>query len=194
MQQLAWTWILCGLTAGAYAVPGSADESPAAITYRPLTLNDYPIKQDVKGASDAYTAVRMSYQYEQQTMPEGDGQRAEVRMVDITCSMLPEKSWRRATPKDPAALLQHEQGYFDICEAAARRLRLQTTSIYPVGHGADASSAQQDLDASLKKFFAKRTADMRQEWARYNKATKHGRLAAKKHARGSKTRVVQARK
>ena len=142
-------------------------------------MEDFPIRQHVAPNLDAFTQVRMTYHFEQKTIQEGAMWRSEVVLMDIHCMMSPDKSWRRSAPKDPKATLMHEQGHFDICEGAARRLRMQTLSTYPVGRGSNNTAAETDLKHALDAYFAKRYEEVNREHRKYDKETKHGRVGAK---------------
>ena len=168
------------LLAGGSAAMASEGHEP--IEYRALTLEDFPIRQHVAPNLDAFTWVRMSFHFQQKTIQEGAMWRSEVVLMDIQCAMSPDKSWRRATPKNPKAALIHEQGHFDICEAKARQLRMQTLSAYPVGRGSDRTAAETDLSHALNTYFAKRYEELGREHLKYDKETKHGRLALKQKA------------
>lgn len=159
----------------------AADSHPL-IEYRALKMEDFPIRSHVAPNLDAFTYVRMGYHIQQKTLQDGKMWTSEVVMMDIQCTMNRDKSWRRATPKDAAATLIHEQGHFDICEGRARQLRMQTLSSYPVGRGSDRTAAETDLTHALSVYFAKRYEELDREHRKYDKETKHGRVAAKQKA------------
>ena len=173
--------VVFGLVFGSHRVAEAAESHPL-IEYRALKMEDFPIRAHVAPNLDAFTFVRMSYHMQQKTIQDGAMWQSEVVMMDIQCIMNPDKSWRRATPKDAAATLIHEQGHFDICEGRARQLRMQTLSSYPVGRGSDRIAAETDLDHALSVYFAKRYEELNREHRKYDKETKHGRTAAKQRA------------
>src|SRR5205807_1030803 len=89
------------------------------------------------------------------------------------------KSWRRSEIRDPAALLAHEQGHFDLNEIKAVTLRRMPLAEYPSGSGATREAAVEDLRAKMQRFFDAAIADLQREHDHYDEETHHGQIAEK---------------
>lgn len=125
--------LLLGL-AVASSVPAGAGE--AGFRWRPLTLEDFrgpvpPRDQRLREggfeAAVAHTRIEREVRFE----IAADG-RISITGMTFTAFFDPAQAWidrQGLPPEGLAALLRHEQGHFDITEAAARALTAGTAGI-----------------------------------------------------------------
>ena len=126
---------------------------------------------------EAMTVTRVALDYKFRVSRAGTGYRATLKSLSVKAVFLPNESWWRA-PHDEA-LLDHEQGHFDIAEIAARRLRLAFRKLLRGSRklsatGDTAEEAGAALVAKLEKvnqISEKQTAIEHEE---YDRTTLHG--------------------
>jgi hypothetical protein len=167
--------------AGRPALP-QAPEGP--VPYHKLTWHDFRVDDQIRSneSVSAHTAARISYHYRSNTAGRGGNYTALVTQVQILSGFDPSNSWRRShTKSDPAQLLQHEQGHLDINEIKANALRQLKLNLFPVGRGATAQAARDDLRRNLQIFFDAQLQEVRQQQARYDQETEHGKQAQKQN-------------
>jgi hypothetical protein len=159
------------------AAPSLA-QGGALVPYRQLTWDDFPVNDSVASELDATTMARIGYNYQLRLARSGALFIASVRAIQIRSGLDRAASWRKSHMKrDPAAVLAHEQGHFDLNEIRAAQLRQLKPDSYPAGMGASPQAAAEDLRARLKTFFDAQIAAAQREHDRYDQETEHGRRA-----------------
>lgn len=129
----------------------SEEETPRWRAYAdgPLQATDFKLdapasrtEQEAKHEAMIYLDIRVDYRYSTST---GAGKvTLKPEKISVWAAMDLSRSWFSSSAKRPMALLDHEQGHFDLHEVAARKL-------------------QRDLDAQLAGAKLKYTARTEQE-------------------------------
>ena len=144
----------------------------------PLKERDFLAKPEAGSIRRAFTVPRMHwtmrYQFDKKTPTS-----VVVTAIEITvwAIVVQTESWSR--PGLDARLLDHEQGHFDITQAAALEARLKIRQLevqrrLPTGRGADVKSAVEDLRRQTAEVFAPihDASILRQR--EYDRETDHG--------------------
>jgi hypothetical protein len=158
--------------------PPAFSQGEDLIPYRLLTWNDFPVNDQIGDSMSAHTQARLRYNYQPRYSRRGALVVAMVGAIEIQSGFDRSRSWRKSQFKsDPTELLAHEQGHLDLNEIRAVQLRQLKLSSYPVGMGATAQAAADDLRGKLKTFMDAQIAEIQQQHDRYDKETNHGRQA-----------------
>ncbi len=157
-------------------------EEPRLHRDGPLTADEFRqkppaqmMKNGVRISAFTTTDTRYTYSYNYET--EDGKTTAKVTRLHVEARFVPEKSWNAR--KGNAALLDHEQGHFDIAEIYSLKMQIELAMARNAGQPlqviADSPSvAVKQLDKHLKKYFDDSAADAKEANLRYDRATEHG--------------------
>jgi len=156
----------------------------------PLTWSDFrwgtPPAQTNYAAVTGYTFSVAQYK-EEVDKPVERGPHdftAKARLKNVKCraSFSPKDSWSKAG-QQTAALLNHEQGHFNLAEVSARELCRDLKAIEVTGQGPDPVAAHNDalakLRAKKKEVRAAAWAANDQRQKQYDDETKNGTIPTK---------------
>jgi hypothetical protein len=143
------------------------------LPYRKLTMDDFPVDDQVKSPHLMHTEGFFHYQY-RSLWTERDGLvTATVSQLTLRSGFDKNKSWKRRGLGENDALLDHEQGHLDINELHANRLRVKRD--LPIGSGQTADSAMEDLRVKVKALVEQMAKDAQTEQDQYDAETNHGK-------------------
>lgn len=138
------------------------------------------------------TGIYYNYRYKASL----DGERVKLTLseIEVYGAVTPAKSWN-ASPGD-AALMDHEQGHFDISAISAAQAQAKISVMIDKGHlqgqGKDTAAAKKDLDDRLAKVFKECIDQLFQADRYYDKETRHGAdLAAQARRRRLHKRLLR---
>lgn len=148
----------------------------------PLKLSEFRrnTKDSIRGRANTMTRVMYEYKtYAKQTKPKHF--EVELRSMKVYSIFLPEASWWNHPPSD--ALLDHEQGHFDIAEITARRLQASFRKALKSGKtirglGRSLEAAQKQLEAKLQKVIDLANKQSLEENQEYDSLTRHSVLVS----------------
>ncbi|MEK6233116.1 MAG: hypothetical protein N2C14_00235 [Planctomycetales bacterium] len=175
---IAWA-IACVATA-----IGEDAKEPGWRRYRegPMTLADFqkpppsPLPRSGRLQLRARTWTELMYRYRYQGDVENGKAKATATEVDLFAVIHRDKSWN-GFPKD-RALLDHEQGHFDLAEIAARGarklLKERVTEKVLTGEGPDRASAKADLARKIEFYLRAFTRQRDLADTAYDEQTRHG--------------------
>lgn len=157
-----------------------------------LTVDDFRAKipngfEDL----DAIVHTQLSFRYTFRTVPVEDGVKVVCTQVACNAEQVPGKSWIRLADEsnsDVEALLDHEQGHFDLSQLMAKkaqlRLKYLTRKKKLVGRGADETAAEAELARKIQAQLSPFERQLMSVNSEYDKETEHGQIkAAQKKAR-----------
>jgi hypothetical protein len=138
-------------------------EMPSERAYHdgPLTAADFQGKRPADAKTMAWTELDYQFRYRYRSEPRGSGRVATLTEIDIWTVLRREQSWN-IRPKD-AALLDHEQGHFDLAQTHALEALLQlrrsfnTADVLRARGTTDKDAAKKletQIDAALEAFVA----------------------------------------
>lgn len=177
-------WIGCWPEYVFAQVKDNAKEAESTRRYGdgPLTAEDFvgdvPELRIINGItmrSNVFTDVRYTYQCDGRNLPNG---KFEVRLTQAEVFAIVDrrKSWN-AAPED-AALMDHEQGHFDISALTAARLQARFDRLIKDKSlrvmGADRAAALQEMEKKVAAQMDELRQTWRDEQATYDRETVHG--------------------
>jgi hypothetical protein len=149
---------------------------------RPLTWDDFlgavPARIDASRVAESNTSISWSYRYE----VEWQRQRCVFRIVSIdsTTGFHPDSSWARPEHRTPA-VLEHEQGHFDITRIYQQRFAETTRELVGVsrecGGGRRARVArniEREIDRLAGSVYDAIWQQQTKEQNAYDRETNHG--------------------
>ncbi len=166
---------LLSVWASAYAEP---PKSERRYDQGPLKHNEF--RKDAEDAipGRAKTMARVMYSYRTQIERKGP-ERFQVQLtsLDAYSVFLPKESWW--SYRNSIALLDHEQGHFDIAEITARRLELAVRQAIKKGQsiggfGKTLKQANAELSKKLQRVIDIANEQSVEENADYDRKTLHG--------------------
>jgi len=137
-----------------------------------------PAVRNVNGVKvSAYTTTDTKYTYSYNYETEDGRTTAKVTRVKVEARFVPEKSWNAL--KGNPALLDHEQGHFDLAEIYSLKMQVELAMARNAGHSMQVTAdspqaAVSQLEKHMKKYFDTMSADTREANIRYDRATEHG--------------------
>ncbi len=102
-----------------------------------------------------------------------------LERVDVSAVVVRDKSWN--VRPDDKALLDHEQGHFDLAQLYALRAQRHFVKLLEAGHapegkGRSEQQAWRSLEQQINDRIEGFLAELRLEHRRYDEATRHGEL------------------
>lgn len=147
----------------------------------PLQADDFQAEPAVKQEGDlrllASTVTQLAYDYRYRF--ERRGKRTTVRLTSVRVYALVRRDQSWNSKKQDAALLDHEQGHFDIAEIHARLAQIELLTRFktegrPVVTAATKAAAVQGLEKKLSEVvnvFSETSHGVDEE---YDRSTRHG--------------------
>ncbi len=188
MRQILTLAVVLALSCGHFAVAAeievlTAEERKSLRAYEagPLTKDDFhtePPEMRVVGGivlrSNVFTDVR--YRYRGEGRAKGKNVEVKLTAIRVVAVVDRSKSWN-ADPTD-AALLDHEQGHFDISAIAAARTQNHFDKLIAGeglrAEGKDEKAAGAAMDQKVAEVFGELLRPWREEQVDYDRATVHG--------------------
>jgi hypothetical protein len=186
----------CGQIPG----PPTLEKSKADRHYKdgPLTAADFQGTAPAAGkdAATPYRAmvyVDIVWSSQHRTIPFGRGVAARLTSFEAAAASDPARSWNRWRQDEAPALLDHEQGHFDIVQIHAKRLELKLRKLVAtkkplLGQGESEDAAVEALESLLEKEYAATKALSDEENREFDRLTEHGTATEKQ---GELRRVQQ---
>ncbi|MCL4201774.1 MAG: hypothetical protein KJ000_04725 [Pirellulaceae bacterium] len=174
------------LTTGVVPASGqqpAGAEQPVVVEQRvyetgPLSARDFQAKipADNRGL-DAWTTTDLVYRLEYQTRITSRIASVWTTQVTVEAVVIPGKSWNRRP--DDSALMDHEQGHFDLSQIAALRARIHFANQRLTGTATTAEAAARNLDNEVQRQIREFFEALRLEHEDYDRLTRHGRDESK---------------
>lgn len=118
-----------------------------------LTASDFAGKPDparVQMGTSAFTVCELRWKYRTRYQEKEDGQvHMRVTRLDITCQVIPEKSWNLQPTNE--TLLEHEQGHFDIWYLNTLRARNAWKKKFAEGGITSVAATVEEADKLIRK-------------------------------------------
>lgn len=154
---LAADWMLLLALAGISVALGEAAEPAAQGSYRPygdgpLSAADFEAQADRSQAFSAWTELDFDYSYGYSLARRGEWI-VTLNKIEIQARIRRDKSWNKRP--ENAALMDHEQGHFDLMQTFALRAQcelhsqLQTVDVLQ-GRNASKAAAIRALETQLQ--------------------------------------------
>lgn len=177
-------WLTLAVCLGLCAAPASADDKPPADReYRqgPLTKDDFRAKADPQSPYLARTETDYRYRYAYRYSVQRGETIVTLTEIELWAILKADESWNRRP--DDEALLDHEQGHFDITQLAA--LEAQAVIQQRIDKGPKVqvkaitqTEAVKRLEDQIKALVKPYVEDSLAAQREYDKATAHGTDAA----------------
>ncbi|MEZ0326836.1 MAG: hypothetical protein ACAH95_13130 [Fimbriimonas sp.] len=176
-----------------------AELSPAAkedlakglIPYHQLTWKDYKVVDSNDNKTAIYMGTYLLYSFKSKAAKSGAQYQATIAEIEIRSGLDSNKTWRSAKfPVEADRLLQHEQGHLDINEAGANGLRRAFKTKPPIGYGATADAAADDLRSKIKQMLSESGDKTKALDAEYERATDLGRNESQQIAWNGKIAIL----
>ena len=123
-----------------------------------------------------FTELRYDFQYTWKSV--GAKGVAKPTKIHVWAAMDREKSWWKDKEGANAALLDHEQGHFDVDQSHALRLQLELQKLIAAGKLVETAKDETAAKDSLKKYFQRlieqEAALSKQDNQEYDQITNHG--------------------
>jgi hypothetical protein len=144
------------------------------LPYHRLVRADFPVNDKAYPKYAMYTFGFFHYNYMYHWATQNGHTVAHITEWNVRSGFDRNQSSRKSWFKDVARLLPHEQGHLNINELYSRRLANMTLDKLPIGEGATAGEAADDLRIKLKALAAKVSKDDQTEQDAYDARTAHG--------------------
>ena len=150
----------------------------------PLTIGEFAgsVKQESNAQSN--TATRVSYRYRYTLRQVGRQFVAKVTSIDLFVVFLPNESWW--VPHSDIALLDHEQGHFDIAEINVRKTQLALAIARAEGKTITISTNSKKeaialVTSKLDEIRGLIDQQISRDNLEYDRETRHGLRASEQH-------------
>lgn len=174
--------ILSAWTIAISCLPAFSLSEEVASTYRkyqdgPLQIKEFKATPAKHAGGDAYTQCSIEFRFNYTYEKRDKLFVTTLTSFDAFSVFLPEKSWwkQQASP----AILDHEQGHFDIAEVNALRLQIAFAKSFNnkrkiQGTGTTYDAAVKELRGSLSKVMQLANEQATQAHLDYDASTMHG--------------------
>lgn len=177
-------WLTLAVCLGLCAAPASADDKPPVDReYRqgPLTKDDFRAEADPQSPYLARTETDYRYRYAYRYSVQRGETIVTLTEIEVWAVLKADESWNRR-PEDEA-LLDHEQGHFDISQLAALEAQAVIQQRIDKGPNVQAkaktqSEAVKRLEDQIKSLIKPHVEDSLAAQRDYDKSTAHGTDAA----------------
>lgn len=176
-------WGLSSAVGTVWAEPASAP-SPSMRRYAdgPLTADDFrgaaPENRPKVGRIEMLATTYTDIRYEYRLRTENVGGRNQATMVEVRFHSVVQRDRSWNVRPDDQALMDHEQGHFDLTELYVRRAQARFDPLIaqgrPRGSGADEAAAVQAMLAAFQAELDVVFEEMQAEHKRYDSETRHG--------------------
>ncbi len=174
MVHCAWLLLLTLLTTGVLAE--EKQTKLRRFADGPLRIEEFKGKPD-RLSGDAYTANRVDFKYDYVLTGKGGRVEARLKTFEAYSLFLRESSWWKSSARE--FLLDHEQGHFDIAEAAARRAQLGFDKVFAEkkvirAYGATKEEAIKKLSDKISRVMKVANEQATEDNREYDAITSHG--------------------
>lgn len=167
----------------AYDTPAWKKEiAHGCLPYHRLVRADFPVNDKAQHQYAMYTSGFFHYNYISHWATQNGHAIARITNWSLRSGFDRNASSRKSWFKYVERLLPHEQGHLDINELYSRRLANMKLDKLPIGEGANAGEAADNLRIKLKALAAKVSRDDQTEQDAYDARTAHGTNQSKQLA------------
>lgn len=144
----------------------------------PLTPQDFQAAvPEERGGLDAWTTSELKFRYRYEAQVRGRRATARITHVEVDAVVVRDQSWNRL-PQDEA-LMDHEQGHFDLTQIAALEARLHFARHRIVRTSATAQRATEMVEGELNRKMQEFIQELTERHEEYDRVTDHGRIASR---------------